>query len=95
MDEKGNWTVSPAYDLTFSSGPAGQQSMLVAGEGENPGILDLLKLAPLADYSEADARRVIERIQDVLSDWPSLAKKFEVSAENVQLISKRLGTHFN
>ncbi len=95
MDEKGNWTVSPAYDLTFSSGPAGQQSMLVAGEGENPGILDLLKLAPLADYSEADARRVIERIQDVLSDWPSLAKKFEVSSENVQLISKRLGTHFN
>ena len=30
MDEKGIWQVSPAYDLTFSSGPAGQQSMLVA-----------------------------------------------------------------
>ena len=36
MDEGGNWAVSPAYDLTFSSGPAGEHSTMIMGEGKNP-----------------------------------------------------------
>lgn len=30
------WTFAPAYDLTFSDGPAGEQSTMVMGEGKNP-----------------------------------------------------------
>lgn len=29
MDETGQWKLSPAYDLTFSSGPGGEQSTMV------------------------------------------------------------------
>ena len=38
MDDKGSWTPSPAYDLTFSDGPGGEHTTLVAKEGRNPGI---------------------------------------------------------
>jgi serine/threonine-protein kinase HipA len=44
MDEKGKWTLSPAYDLTFSSGPRMEQSTTVMGEGRNPGIEHLQEI---------------------------------------------------
>ena len=37
MDEQGAWRPSPAYDLTCSSGPGGEHTMLVAGEARAPG----------------------------------------------------------
>ena len=44
MDETGQWTLAPAYDLTFSSGPRGHQSTMVMGEGQNPTLDHLIKL---------------------------------------------------
>ena len=38
MNEVGEWQLSPAYDLTFSSGPGGEQSTMVIGEGKTPGL---------------------------------------------------------
>lgn len=35
MDEQGKWSVSPAYDLTFSSGPLGEHSTLIMIEYRN------------------------------------------------------------
>lgn len=35
MDVSGQWRLSPAYDLTFSSGPQGEQSTTVMGEGKH------------------------------------------------------------
>lgn len=32
MDEKGIWKVSPAYDLTFSSGPSGEHYSMIMRE---------------------------------------------------------------
>ncbi len=90
MDENGNWTVSPAYDLTFSSGPAGHQSMLVAGEGQNPGIKDLLKLTRHTDFAEKEAMKVIDQVRDALAEWPTLARIHGVSSENQALIKGRL-----
>ena len=44
-DATGQWRLAPAYDLTFSSGPGGEQSMLVMGEGRSPGATHLQALA--------------------------------------------------
>jgi serine/threonine-protein kinase HipA len=35
MDAQGNWTVSPAYDLTFCSGPGGEHSTMIMGTGKS------------------------------------------------------------
>ncbi len=90
MDEKGKWRVSPAYDLTLSSGPAGQQSMLVAGEGQQPGKTDLLKLAPHADLSQHQAIQIIEEVRGSLGEWENLATHYGVTTHSIQLISKRI-----
>src|SRR5258708_18566569 len=38
LDDNHQWVFAPAYDLTFSDGPAGEQSTMVMGEGKNPGL---------------------------------------------------------
>ena len=34
MNSKGEWTVSPAYDMTFNIGVGGEQSMAISGYGK-------------------------------------------------------------
>lgn len=43
MNERLEWELAPAYDITFNYGMGGEHQMDVCGEGRNPGIQDLLK----------------------------------------------------
>ena len=86
MDSKGEWKLSPAYDLTFSSGPRGQQSMLVMGEGQSPRIKHLEKLGKEASLSSQKINEIIEQTKDALSKWEDLANQFGVSKTNIKSI---------
>lgn len=90
MDSQGRWQLSPAYDLTFSSGPAGQQSTMVMGEGRKPQRANLISLAKEAGINHDLAASVIEATRDSLSQWPKLAKHYGVSAEMIKLIQSKL-----
>tara|TARA_B100001989_G_C24549995_1_gene473689 strand:- start:165 stop:1406 length:1242 start_codon:yes stop_codon:yes gene_type:complete len=90
MDAQGNWTLSPAYDLTFSSGPCGEQSTMVMGEGRNPGTDHLLKLAEEAKIKEDRATKIIKTTKDRLAKWPTLAKQYGVSNTNIKLIQDKI-----
>ena len=90
MDETGQWRLSPAYDLTFSSGPGGEQSTMVMGEGKNPTIEHLLKLAPLADLSEREANEIIEQVRNALSQWHTLAKQAGVTTQMQESIAEKI-----
>ena len=78
-----------SYDLTFSSGPGGEQSTTVMGEGRKPGVEHLLKLAKEANIKKPRALEIIEKIQSSLTLWPELAKKYGVSSANIKLISTK------
>ncbi len=90
MDDTGEWKLSPAYDLTFSSGPGGEQSTMVMGEGANPGIEHLKKLGEEAKLDKTCVNEIIEQTQDALANWPELAREFGVGRENVGLITDNL-----
>ena len=45
MDVKGRWSLAPFYDFTYAEGPNGWQTLSVSGEGANPGVDDLRRLA--------------------------------------------------
>ncbi|TIH11261.1 type II toxin-antitoxin system HipA family toxin [Marinifilum sp. JC120] len=79
MDKTGEWSFSPAYDLTYSHGPSGEQSTMVMGEGKNPGEEHLLALAAVANVSEKKAERIIEQVQASLSGFEKLAGEYGVS----------------
>lgn len=90
MDSQGEWNLSPAYDLTFSSGPRGEQSTMVMGEGRNPNINHLLKLAEEANIKKDRAIEIIDATKISLSKWPELAKQYGVSDMNIKLIGEKL-----
>ena len=88
MDAKGNWQFAPAYDLTFSSSSYGFHSTMVAGESQNPGRKELLKLA--THFGLKNATQIIEEVQEAVSQWEAIANESGVSKENRQDIQKVL-----
>ena len=93
MNETGAWRVSPAYDLTFSSGPSGEQSTMVMGEGKAPSLEHLRALGLDAKIDKAKIENIISQTLEALSQWESLAKKHDVSAVNIRLIKERIINH--
>ena len=90
MDEQGQWKLSPAYDLTFSSGPRGEQSTMVMGEGQNPKAEHLIKLGEEAKIDKNRIHEIIEQTQASLAKWPELANQYSVSSANIKLIAEKM-----
>ncbi len=88
MDEKGKWTLAPAYDLTFSNSAYGMHSTMVAGESRNPTKKHVLELANY--FKVKKAKEIIDEVESVVSNWKKYAKLSGVSKESVKLISKTL-----
>ena len=90
MDQQGNWTVSPAYDLTFSSGPAGEHSTMIMGEGKNPTKKHLLKLADTIDIKQDKALEIIAQVLAATEKWEAFAGEVGVSAIQTKNIGQAL-----
>jgi serine/threonine-protein kinase HipA len=88
MGEAGQWTLSPAYDLTFSNGPRGEQSTMVMGEGRRPTIAHLVKLGQSARLGKDFIDATLERTRHALSHWPDIATAHGVGSDSIADIAK-------
>ena len=88
MDKYGKWTLSPAYDLTYSSGGIDEHCTRVAGEGANPGRKNLIELAN--EFCIVKPNEIIDEVQDSLSQWPAIAKECEVGMASIKRIQAKL-----
>ncbi len=92
MDEKGIWSVSPAYDLTFSSGPGGEHCTTLMGNGRSPGTPELLKLASVSHINHKDALEIIDQVKSAVSQWKTFAKEAGVEKISTQMMQKKLSS---
>jgi serine/threonine-protein kinase HipA len=83
------WVFAPAYDLTFSDGPAGEQSTMVMGEGKNPGVRELQALGK--EHSLRNAPRILTKVQKAVARWREHASVAGVSAKSAREIASRRG----
>ncbi len=93
MDKNGKWKTSPAYDLTFSSGPMGQHCTTILGEGKNPQIFHFLKLAQIVAIKKQDALEIIDEVKAAISKWSFFADKAEVSnksSKNIETVLSQI-----
>ncbi|MDR1088625.1 MAG: type II toxin-antitoxin system HipA family toxin [Coriobacteriales bacterium] len=69
-DETAAWALSPAYDLTYSTGPGGEQSTTVNGKGSNIAIADMVELGAAHGLSRRKcgeiAREIEEKTQELV-----------------------------
>ena len=90
MNDSHAWTFAPAYDLTFSDGPAGEQSTMVMGEGKNPGVEQLKALGK--EHNLKNAPRILAKVKKAISRWRDHADEAGVSAKSTKEIGARVHT---
>jgi serine/threonine-protein kinase HipA len=90
MDQSGAWKISPAYDLTFSSGPGGEHCTTILGEGKTPTTKHLLDLAKMVNIKTDEADNIISDIIKAIANWPHHAEKAGVSSTSKKLIQNAL-----
>lgn len=82
MDKKGNWKLSPAFDMSYSYNPKGvwtnQHQMRINGKRDNFTIEDLLEFSKKADLKKNRAIKIIANITDVFKNWEKYAGKAQV-----------------
>lgn len=92
MDRQGKWTLSPAYDMGFAYNPKGgltaQHQMSINGKFDDITRQDLLEFAKRNNIKEAT--EIIDRIAEVSSRWPLLARECEVPQPMIDAIMPNL-----
>ena len=78
MDPTGTWHLSPAYDVSFSSGPAGEHTLLIGGEGRHPGRAQFLDVAKGAGIKPQRAGEIIAAVDDAVGTWADHADAEDV-----------------
>ena len=92
MDRQGKWNLSPAYDMGFAYNPKGgwtaQHQMSINGKFDDIYRKDLLEFARRNKIKEAV--EIIDRITEVSSHWPLIAKECEVPRHMIDAIVPNL-----
>ena len=90
MNRRGEWRLSPAFDLSYAWNPAGEwtsrHQMSVNGKRDDFAREDLLALAKAADIKKARAEQMINRVIEVMRRWPDFANKAEVANTRIKEI---------
>jgi serine/threonine-protein kinase HipA len=88
MDQRGGWSLSPAYDLGFATGPGGEHTMTVLGEGRLPTREHVLRLAKQFDIKVKEATGIIEQVNRSAAKWKTFAGEAGCTKKTVNHIGK-------
>lgn len=83
------WRRAPAYDLTFSDGPGGEHTLLVAGEGRRPTRSHLLEVAERARLDRRKASELLDACEEAVDAWRDIAEEVGVEA-SLDDVAKRI-----
>lgn len=74
MDERGDWRLAPAFDLTYASGPGGEHYMAVEGEGNAITRQHVETLGARHGIAQSRVAEIVEAVRDALGEWPHHAR---------------------
>ena len=93
MDRTGRWSLSPAYDMTYSYNADGMwtatHQMTVNGKRDQIGLDDLLASAKNMGIKKADAEKAIDAVRRSLSKWPDFASSAHLSEYTIDRIAQQ------
>ena len=91
MNRKGQWRLSPAFDVVYAFNPAGawtaQHQMSLNGKRDNFTQHDLLEFAGSSGIKKRRAQQLLDRIAASVSDWPGHAIRAGVPGDDQQRIA--------
>lgn len=96
MNKKGEWSLSPAYDVTFSYKKSSlwvrSHQMLINGKVDGITMEDFYKVAEKVGIKKASATKCIHQVLDAVGRWSEFAKEAGLSQTNADRIKKQLKT---
>ena len=94
MDEAGDWSLAPAYDLTYVvEGELGEtywHQMTINGKVDGFRRADLLTCAASAGVARARAAEVTTEVQNAVVNWRFIAEDCAVPAPRIDLVERRI-----
>ncbi len=85
MDQRGEWSLAPAFDLTYSYNPSGSwtatHQMSLNGKRDGFTQEDFEACAKAALMKRGRAARIIEQVQAALKRWPEFAAAARLADE--------------
>lgn len=95
MDDRGTWSLSPAYDITYAvdaAAPAyvNRHSLLINGKDSDITMADLLEVAERNDI--AHPKELIAQVREALSAFPTEARNAGVPEDIIELVSREILT---
>ena len=96
MNRRGDWALSPAYDITYSYNPAGAwtsaHQMTLNGKRDDFERDDIATLATAADLTERQGLNILDEICDVVANWRSFADDAGVDSAMAAEVQSNLRT---
>ncbi|WP_315323692.1 type II toxin-antitoxin system HipA family toxin [Fusobacterium pseudoperiodonticum] len=65
-EDLNKWELSPAYDLTYSYSINGEHATTINGNGVNPGLNDILKVAEKIGLDKKKAEKIASEIKEIV-----------------------------
>ena len=92
MNPKGQWTLSPAFDLTYSYNPTGdwtsQHQMSLNGKRDNFTSDDLIKFAAVGGLKKQRAQNIIAEVSASVAQWEQYAVEADIPKPAIDQIGK-------
>ncbi|MGB0992677.1 MAG: type II toxin-antitoxin system HipA family toxin [Akkermansiaceae bacterium] len=90
MDRHGEWSLSPAYDVTYSYNPNGNwtsaHQMTLNGKRDHFLTDDFIACEKLIGLPRGRAKRILAEVVDVVKNWQSYANQAQVYPEHIEKI---------
>ena len=90
MNQKGDWRISPAFDLTYAYNPAGDwtnlHQMSVNGKRTNFDSLDLITFSEIGNVKPKTAKEMLEQVTHAVKLWPHFAQQAGVDEKVIHQI---------
>jgi serine/threonine-protein kinase HipA len=88
MDKKGEWSLAPAYDISYSKGQNGLHYMKLNGKTRNAETKDFKSAAKT--FNIENWENILENIIAQFLKWPQTAKECEIPRKYISIIDDRL-----
>ncbi len=94
MDRNGSWSLSPAYDITFSYNPTNKwlqkHQMMINNKSEDIQLDDLIQAGIKMGVSKVKAKTIIEEVRTAVGLWSKLADQQGIREQTIQLIGNTI-----
>ena len=88
LNDKGKWKLAPAYDLQPQLQGIGYQQLIIGAQAHEPSIANALSDAGRFMLTSAEANAEVERMLEVLSQWPKKFRQAGVSERDIEVCQR-------